>query len=235
MSSSYRAGGAALILMAATGFTIPAAHAGETLQVSLQHGPSADSLALINASCVAAGPDAAAPGANHSPAVRWSAGPHGTRSYAVIMEDPDVPADLSQLNKTGTVIAADAPRMTFVHWLLVDIPTGRHHLPEGADGKGLAAGGLPLTATALGRRGQNGFAAFFKDGPYGGYRGPCPPWNDRRVHRYRLTVYALDTAHLAADPVTASTFAQAVHGHILAQGTAEASYAINPEATRATP
>ena len=29
-------------------------------------------------------------------------------------------------------------------------------------------------------------------GNYGGYDGPCPPWNDERVHHYITTVYALD-------------------------------------------
>ncbi|WP_318013379.1 YbhB/YbcL family Raf kinase inhibitor-like protein [Rhizobium sp. 3T7] len=56
-------------------------------------------------------------------------------------------------------------------------------------------GGLPLTMTEHGCRGQNGFAAFLKDGPYGGYMGACPPWNDLRIHR-GVTVHALDTDRL---------------------------------------
>jgi Raf kinase inhibitor-like YbhB/YbcL family protein len=185
-----------------------------------------------NASCVAAD-GKAAPGRNRSPALSWSKGPAGTRSYALAMTDPDVPADLSLLNREGTEIGAALPRMEFTHWILADIPAAVTRLAEGADGDGVAQSGLPLEKTGHGRRGQNGFAAFLKDGPHGGYMGACPPWNDLRIHRYRVTVYALDTDRLTLpDAFTRAEFLAAAKGHIVSSGAAELTYTINAKATK---
>lgn len=215
---------------------IAAAGASHALSAELTvkfgtHGENGN-LASENASCVAASGKAAA-GANKSPALSWSAGPSGTRAYALAMTDPDVPADLSLLNQPGTKIRRDQPRMEFTHWILAEIPADVTQLAEGADGDGLPKGGLPLEATAHGRRGQNGFASFFKDGAYGGYMGPCPPWNDLLAHRYRVTVYALDTDRLDLPAAfTRADFLTAASGHVLASGAAELTYAINGKATK---
>jgi Raf kinase inhibitor-like YbhB/YbcL family protein len=203
----------------------------DALRVELAAGTlHGHELPTANASCVrsAAG---SAPGANRSLAVKWTIGPAGTRSYALTMVDLDVPADLSTLNKAGTVIAADAPRMEFVHWVLADIPKNVTALAETADGDGQPQGGLPLERTSHGLRGQNGFAAFMKDGPYGGYMGPCPPWNDERVHRYRVTVYALDVDSLGiSGAFTRADLLKSAQGHVLATGSAEVDYSVNSAA-----
>ncbi|CDM56857.1 MULTISPECIES: YbhB/YbcL family Raf kinase inhibitor-like protein [Rhizobium] len=202
------------------------------LQVTFEKSGKGRTLPAENASCIAAGGKEAA-GNNRSPALSWSKGPAGTRSYALVMTDPDVPRDLSLLNKDGTVIARDAARMEFTHWMLANIPTAVTRLAEGADGDGQQQGGLPLENTKHGRRGQNGFAAFLKDGPYGGYMGACPPWNDLRIHRYRVTVYALDTGRLMLpDAFTRADFLAAAKGHILASGAAELTYTINAKALK---
>lgn len=194
-------------------------------------GPGA-TLPAENASCIAAGGQAAA-GNNKSPALSWTKGPAGTRSYALAMTDPDVPADLSLLNKQGTEIDKDVPRMEFTHWILADIPASVTELAEGADGDGMPSGGLALEMTKHGRRGQNGFAAFLKDGPHGGYMGACPPWNDLRIHRYRVTVYALDTDRLTLPKAfTRADFLAAAKGHIVSSGAAELTYTINAKATK---
>jgi len=52
-------------------------------------------------------------GADRSPALAWSGEPEGTRSFALIMDDPDAPVG------------------TWNHWLLYDLPAGVHELPEG--------------------------------------------------------------------------------------------------------
>ncbi|NYH26754.1 YbhB/YbcL family Raf kinase inhibitor-like protein [Paraburkholderia bryophila] len=190
-------------------------------------------LALTNASCVSTTAGRSAPGANRSLPVTWSRGPAGTRSYALTLIDPDVPLDLSTLNQPGTSIAFDAPRQEFVHWVLADIPGDRTALPEALDGDGHVHGGLPLERTAYGVRGQNGFAAFMKDGPYGGYMGPCPPWNDERVHRYRVTVYALDVGTLGlSGPFTRTDLLRAMRTHVLATGSASVDYFVNRSARR---
>jgi Raf kinase inhibitor-like YbhB/YbcL family protein len=170
-----------------------------------------------------------APGPNRSLGVRWTAGPNGTRSYALTMVDPDVPQDLSALNQAERDIAADAPRMTFTHWVLTDIPAATTYLPPGLDSEGQATDGKPTGRTAHGVRGQNGYARFLQDGAYGGYDGPCPPWNDELPHRYVVQVYALDVATLGlSGPFTREDVATAMAGHVLASGEASATYTLNP-------
>ncbi|MBO9097739.1 MULTISPECIES: YbhB/YbcL family Raf kinase inhibitor-like protein [unclassified Rhizobium] len=172
------------------------------------------------------------PGRNESPSLSWSKGPAGTKSYAVTMVDPDVPVDRSGFNRDDTVIAETAPREEFVHWVLADIPSDFSHLPEAIDGNGVTKAGLPLKRTDHGRRGQNGFGeGSLKNGPQGGYHGACPPWNDQRVHHYRVTVYALDVEHLGLpDAFTRSDLLRAADGHILSSGSAELRYTLNARA-----
>ncbi len=198
------------------------------LKVAFAKGEPGGRLPAANASCMVTAAARDAPAPNLSPAITWSKGPKGTRSYALTMVDPDVPADLSLIDREGTTIGDDQPRMEFVHWILADVPAGLTALAEGADGDGLPKGGLALDITDHGRRGQNGFAAFLKDGPHGGYRGACPPWNDLRPHRYRVTVYALDVERLdLPETFTRADFTAAAKGHVLAEGTTELTYTTN--------
>jgi Raf kinase inhibitor-like YbhB/YbcL family protein len=202
------------------------------LKVTFEAADKGGTLRTENASCIAAG-GKAVPGSNRSPAISWSKGPATTRSYALTMTDPDVPVDLSLLNQDGVEIAKNLPRMTFTHWILADIPAGVTQLAEGVDGDGMPKGGLPLAKTAHGRRGQNGFAAFLKDGPHGGYMGACPPWNDLRIHRYRVTVYALDIEQLTLpDVFSQADLMAAAKGHVVSSGATELTYTINAKATK---
>jgi len=187
-----------------------------------------------NASCVSTGSDKSAPGPNKSPAVSWSKGPKGTRSYALTMVDPDVPADFSLFNKADKTIPKDFKRMEFVHWVLADIPATRTSLTEGMDGNGPSSSGLPLERTTYGRRGQNGAGGGnLKDGPHGGYMGACPPWNDERIHSYHVTVYALDVYQLnLPDIFTRADLLAAAKGHILASGSQELFYTLNAKAAK---
>ena len=61
------------------------------------------------------------PAGNRNPQIAWSNPPLGTKSLIVICEDNDVPADFSKANVEGETIPADAPRTSFIHWVLVDI------------------------------------------------------------------------------------------------------------------
>jgi Raf kinase inhibitor-like YbhB/YbcL family protein len=79
-------------------------------------------------------------GSNRSPALRWSSPPEGTRSFALIMDDPD------------------APGRTWVHWVLYDLPATARELPEGAGTEGT----LPEGA----RQGRNDFKKIGYGGPY---------------------------------------------------------------------
>jgi hypothetical protein len=184
--------------------------------------------------CIPAATGHTAMGADISPAVHWSKGPYGTRSYALIMQDPDVPADFSDANQEGKVIAADAPRQTVTHWVLVDIPLRMTSLKAGADGDKLTPKGKPQMTTDHGRRGLNDYTGFMAGNPamagdYAGYDGPCPPWNDQRLHHYVLTVYALSVDRLpVAGKFDGKAVLAAITPYILAKGSATATYSLNP-------
>ncbi len=167
-------------------------------------------------------------GAAHdvSPAVSWSKGPRGVQSYALIMTDLDVPKDLASINAPGVVIPETAPRVTFIHWLLVDIPPAISRLDVGAESGGIAPAQHRLGATDHGLRGANVYSGFYPKGSplagvRGGYDGPCPPANDLKAHRYVIRVYALDVPTLGLKGVFFGDVAmRRMQGHILAMGEA---------------
>jgi Raf kinase inhibitor-like YbhB/YbcL family protein len=97
--------------------------------------------------------------ADVSPPLNWSDAPPGTKSFALIVDDPDAPDPR-------------APKMTWVHWVIENIPADTLSLPEGAAQRGLPAGAV---------HGLN-------DWKRTGYRGPCPPIGR---HRYFHKLYAL--------------------------------------------
>ncbi len=101
-------------------------------------------------------------GQNVSPALQWTGAPAGTRSFALIVHDPDAPTGVGG----------------FTHWVLYDIPATATSLAKGAgsaDGKNLPAGAAQ-SPTSFGTP---------------GYGGPCPPAGDK-PHRYVFTLYALN-------------------------------------------
>jgi Raf kinase inhibitor-like YbhB/YbcL family protein len=219
---------AALIAAAAASLAGPAL-AQEQLEVTiagLQNGVLPDEAAF----CI---PDAEThqkPGQNVSPALSWSEGPPATQSYAVIMVDPDVPTEFENFNKEGATLPADMPRQDFFHWVLVDIPAEMTSLAEGADTG--EASPKPPGETDHGRRGVNDYTKFMSGeqaGQYGGYDGPCPPWNDERMHNYTFHVYALDVPSLGlSGDFTGPDALAAIEGHVLAQGEAAGTYTLNP-------
>ena len=212
--------------------TVSAAHAGSApLLVEIGGLDSSGRLPDRAAFC----PPASSAAKDVSPAVKWSAGPAGTLSYALLMTDPDVPQDFSLMNKAGTMIAADVPRLTVYHWVLEDIPAGMTSLAEGIDSQGLVPHGKPIGETDHGRRGANVLTMFLASNPdmagtYGGYDGPCPPTNDERVHHYTVRVFALDVPTLGLSGAFDGPALEAVvQGHVLAQGEAVGTYVLNPQ------
>ena len=101
-----------------------------------------------------------------------------------------------------------------------------------------------LPAVARGKRtppgpagsvqGRNDYSGWFAGdaqmaGDYLGYDGPCPPWNDSIVHRYRFTVHALDVARLDLAPgFDLAQLRAAIAGHELAQATLTGTYTLDP-------
>ncbi len=174
-------------------------------------------------------------GGDKNPHLAWTDAPDGTRSFAVIVHDPDVPADASDANQEGKTIPEDAERTDFYHWLLVDIPATTTEIAEGAASSGVTKGGKAPGRSRFGIEGTNGFTDFLKgsgiEGTYGGYDGPCPPWNDERLHHYHFTVYALDTDSLGLDAdggFTGEDVLDALDGHVLAQAELVGTYTTNP-------
>jgi Raf kinase inhibitor-like YbhB/YbcL family protein len=170
---------------------------------------------------------------NISPAISWSGAPDGTKSFAIICHDPDVPSKPDDVNQEDREVPDDLPRVDFYHWVLVDIPAATTALAEGADSSEVTAGGKDPGATSNGVRGINNYTDWFAGdadmkGNYGGYDGPCPPWNDSIMHHYHFTVYALDVESLGLDGVFGGPEAlAAMDGHVLAKGGYMGTYTLN--------
>lgn len=94
-------------------------------------------------------------GDDRSPPLEWRGAPPGTQSFALIVDDPDVPDPA-------------APRRIWVHWVVWDLPASVTRLEPGASGRAMPEGC---------REGMN-------DSNERGYGGPCPPRGRHRYfHR----------------------------------------------------
>lgn len=134
-------------------------------------------------------------GDNLSPRLTWSDVPQGTRSLALIVDDPD------------------APRGTFTHWVLYDIPADVTELAEN------------VTGGTIGIAGRNSFG-------HSGYGGPCPPPADN-AHRYRFTLYALDIPSLAVGGnATREEVEAKIANHVVATAHIVGKYKRQPVAAR---
>ena len=122
-------------------------------------------------------------GPDTSPALEWSGVPPRAKSLALIVDDPDAPDP-------------KAPKMTYVHWVLYNLPAGTMRLAEGA-----ARGGLPVGT----REGKN-------DWKRTGYGGPCPPIGR---HRYFFKLYALDAELPDLGQPTKAQLEKAMEGHVV--------------------
>ncbi|MGZ8579805.1 MAG: YbhB/YbcL family Raf kinase inhibitor-like protein [Actinomycetota bacterium] len=209
------------------------------MSMSLQSRSVADGEPIAGAHAVATPtPDGKAEmaGADRSPHLRWEGEPEGTRSFAISVVDPDVPADRTRMGVEDLELGDDEPRVDFAHWLVVDLPSAVHELPEGAGGEGFVAHGrAPGPTTVGGVQGENGYRGLFEgnadlEGTYGGWDGPFPPWNDEHVHHYVTTVYALDVETLGLDAgFDLDRFRRAIDGHVLGSAEIVPVYTLNPE------
>lgn len=171
---------------------------------------------------------------NVSPKITWSDAPLGTKSFALICHDPDVPSVADDVNQAGKLVPSDLPRVDFYHWVLVDIPSSVNELPEGIASQGITARGKECGKTEVGITGKNSYTDWFAgdpdmEGVYGSYDGPCPPWNDSIKHRYFFTVYALDVEALGlSGDFSGGDVLQAMEGHVLAKADYMGTYSMNP-------
>lgn len=134
---------------------------------------------------------------NRNPHLAWSDVPEGVQSFALVCIDPDAPTVPDDVNQEGRTVPADLPRGDFAHWAMIDLPAQCREIDEGACSQGVTAGGKQAPDGPDGaRQGINDYTSWFEGdadmaGTYRGYDGPCPPWNDERIHRYVFTVLAL--------------------------------------------
>lgn len=174
-------------------------------------------------------------GSNRNPQLAWSGAPAGTRSFAVICHDPDVPSKGDDVNQEDRTVPASLPRVDFFHWVLVDLPASLGEISEGEFSSDVTPRGKPGPhAPHDTRQGINDYTGWFDSdndmrGDYYGYDGPCPPWNDEIVHHYVFTVFALDVGRLDVDgKLTGQQVRAAIQGHILAQASLTGTYTLNP-------
>ncbi len=173
---------------------------------------------------------------NRNPPLAWGGAPAGTKSFAVLCHDPDVPSKGDDVNQEGRTVPASLPRVDFFHWVLVDLPPSVTAIAEGEFSSSVTAKGKPGPAAPHGsRQGINDYTGWFASdaqmaGNYFGYDGPCPPWNDEIAHRYVFTVFALDLARLAVEGAFGGGDARkAMQGHVLAQSALTGRYTLNPK------
>ena len=173
---------------------------------------------------------------NRSPALAWSEVPAGTKSFVLLCHDPDVPSRPDDVNQAGRRVPASLPRITFYHWVRMDIPADARALAAGAGSEGITPRGKPGPDAGGGaRHGINDYTAWFQgdaamEGSYFGYDGPCPPFNDTILHHYWFTLYALDVARCPVEGVVdGRAVAAAIAPHVLAQASVMGTYTIAPD------
>lgn len=128
-------------------------------------------------------------GGDISPSLTWRDVPEGVASFALICDDPD------------------APRGTWIHWTLWNIPAAATGLPEG----------IPLH-TAL----SDGSVQGMTSAGSPGYHGPMPPAGN--AHHYYFRIYALDTMLSLAPSADRAQLDAAMRGHVLSQGQLMGTY-----------
>jgi len=148
---------------------------GRTLGLDLRSPAFSDGFAVPQ--------DFTADGRNLSPPLQWNDPPEGTRSFVLVCEDPD------------------APRGTFTHWVLFNLPAEARELPPNVAPTPDLDGGV--------RQGKNDFGRI-------GYGGPAPPPGS--PHRYFFKLYALDTRLGLPAGATKQQLLEAIRDHQLAEG-----------------
>lgn len=131
-------------------------------------------------------------GQDVSPELAWSGVPKEAKSLVLIVDDPDAPDP-------------DAPKMTWVHWVLFDIPPTTTGLKEAVKPTDLP----PPTQEGMNSWGRKG------------YGGPCPPIGR---HRYFHKLYALDTVLEGLRGADKDQLLEAMKGHVVGEAVLMGTY-----------
>ncbi|HBN26273.1 MAG TPA: YbhB/YbcL family Raf kinase inhibitor-like protein [Desulfobacteraceae bacterium] len=131
---------------------------------------------------------------NISPDISWKGSPDGTKSFVIIMEDPDIPMPKFLIP-------------SWIHWIVYDIPPGTTSIPAA----------IPITGT-LDNGMKQGKTSFMKTG----YKGPKPPFGTHRYffNIYALD----KTIDLSPVKANKKKIMKAMDGHVLAKGTLMGRY-----------
>jgi Raf kinase inhibitor-like YbhB/YbcL family protein len=172
---------------------------------------------------------------NRNPHLAWGDVPEGTKSFALICHDPDVPSSGDDVNQEDREVPSDLPRVDFFHWVVIDLPAGLREITEGEFADSVVPGGQDVPVGPHGcRHGINDYTGWFSGDPdmggqFYGYDGPAPPWNDSIVHNYIFTLYALDVDKTeVAFACTGQDVRDAIDGHVLAEASLSGTYTLNP-------
>ncbi|MBC7833158.1 MAG: YbhB/YbcL family Raf kinase inhibitor-like protein [Hyphomicrobium sp.] len=125
-----------------------------------------------------------------SPPLAFAGAPAGTKSLVLIVDDPDAPDP-------------KAPKRTYVHWVLFDLPPDTSEIVEGM--------------VAL----PGGTKSGLNDWKRPDYGGPCPPIGR---HRYFFKLYALDARLEGLSAATKADVLAAMQGHVLAEAQMVGTY-----------
>lgn len=127
-----------------------------------------------------------------APPLAWEGVPGDAETLALIVDDPDAPDP-------------EAPKMTFVHWVLYNLPADGGGLPEACTTEDLPPG----TGEGL------------NDWERPGYGGPCPPVGR---HRYYFKLYALDARLGGLDNPTKDELLAAMEGKVVGEAVLMGTY-----------
>jgi Raf kinase inhibitor-like YbhB/YbcL family protein len=127
-------------------------------------------------------------GDNAAPALAWSEVPAGAKTLALVVDDPDVPDPA-------------APKTTWVHWVVYNIPASATGLPDG----GAPPAGARIAKNDFGKA---------------SWGGPCPPVGR---HRYFFKLYALD-ASLPPGLTSKADLEKAMKGHVVGEAQLMGTY-----------
>lgn len=171
-------------------------------------------------------------GENINPPFSWEDVPSAAKSLVLMCVDTEVPTVGDNVNKEGMVVPKDLPRTDFYHWVLVNIPSNLSEIAEGEYSSGITPHGKQFGGPHGTVQGINDYTGWFANdvdmaGDYYGYDGPCPPWNDERVHIYYFKLYALDVTLELAERFTAAEVLYEMEGHILAEDQISVQYSLN--------
>jgi Raf kinase inhibitor-like YbhB/YbcL family protein len=131
----------------------------------------------------------AAYGENVSPSLSWDGLPEGTRSLALVMDDPDAPMP-----------------QPFVHWVVYNIPATASGLPEGIPAEAHLHAPAEIAGTTQGLMGLR----------QPRYFGPRPPAG--KVHHYNFTLYALDADLSLPEVLGKAELLERIQGHVIGEG-----------------